>query len=131
MIFEPRGRRLLIFVSLVLGGVLGGCNDATSTLGTLPSAAIMLTPIPDPIIATPSVDPVDFDYDISWSLRMTEEAGVGGTINFITANLYDTATGRVMLTVKHREGYIAHATFSQDEGGRWLLTAGGCRTSHG
>jgi hypothetical protein len=78
--------------ALACGLVLAGCNSATSTLGTLPAAALTLTPLPNPILATAATTP-GYQYNIQWSLSIQETAGIGGTLHYITSSLYDPTTG--------------------------------------
>ena len=93
MSLPTRNRGPLALLGLLLVAGVGGCNSATSTLGTLPVAALTLTVVPNPVIASPSTEPADFDFDIQWSVTITETAGVGGTFQFITASLFDPTTG--------------------------------------
>jgi hypothetical protein len=84
--------RTLGSLGLLLSLGLVGCND-TGTITTGTAANLVVTVTPDPIISTNSLNPTIADYDAQWSVTITETAGVGGNLMFVTANLYDPNTG--------------------------------------
>lgn len=76
----------------LLALLLPACsNTPVSATGT--PAFLTLTVQPNPIIATNTLNPSFYDYDISWSVTITETAGVGGLLNFVKGTLYDPSTG--------------------------------------
>jgi hypothetical protein len=84
--------RFVGLLGLLLPLSLAGCND-TSTITTGAPANLVITVTPDPIISTNSLNPTIADYDAQWTVTITETAGVGGNLMFVTANLYDPNTG--------------------------------------
>ena len=82
------------FVPLsVLPLLLGGCNNNNTLTSTAGSAALTLTVSPNPIIAKNTINPGLFDYDIQWGVTITETAGIGGSLHFVSATLYDPSSG--------------------------------------
>jgi hypothetical protein len=69
------------------------CNNNTSPTTTTGSAALTLTVSPNPIIAKNTINPALFDYDIQWTVTITETAGIGGDLHFVSATLYDPSSG--------------------------------------
>ncbi|HWX25047.1 MAG TPA: hypothetical protein VN083_08400 [Vicinamibacteria bacterium] len=78
---------------LLLPLALAGCNNNNTTSSTAAFAALTLTVAPNPIIAKNTINPGVFDFDIQWTVTITETAGVGGDLNFVSATLFDPSTG--------------------------------------
>jgi hypothetical protein len=68
---------------------LGGCgsSNAAST-----AAVVTQTVSPNPVVAEPSTDP-SFLYTASFTLTLTESAGVGVTITALSPAVYETSGG--------------------------------------
>ncbi len=86
---HPHGARRAL--PLLLASFLATCSSNTSPT-TATRAVVTVSVSPNPIISARSANPA-FDYDIQWTVTITETAGVGGTINFVDSRLFDPATG--------------------------------------
>jgi hypothetical protein len=71
---------------------LATCHSSTAPSGT-GTAVLAITVVPNPIKATNSLDPLVYDYDVQYSVTITETAGVGGALQYVSGTLYDPLSG--------------------------------------
>jgi hypothetical protein len=90
---RPCPTRLLMALSLFAALGLPSCKSTTAPTAS-GAATLVVTVVPDPIVATNTLNPAVFDYDISWKVTITDTGGVGGSLNFVTGHLYDPLTGQ-------------------------------------
>jgi hypothetical protein len=89
-----RSVRLVRAFAILLGALaLGSCGGTTSPSGT-GTASLTILVVPSPITATNTLNPAVFDYDIRWTVTITETAGVGGSLHFVSGTLYDPLSGQ-------------------------------------
>jgi hypothetical protein len=81
--------KLLVAVALVL--LVPACSSNTPTITDVPRAAITVTVDPNPITATQN--PLTLEGTASYKVVVTETAGLGGKLNFVSSSVYDPATG--------------------------------------
>lgn len=91
------GRR---FVLLLAGLLLGpGCSSNTPTVptGGITRAVIGVTVTPNPVTGT--LNPVTTAVTATYTITITETAGLGGTVDFVSSTVYNPSTGtQVALT---------------------------------
>jgi hypothetical protein len=86
---ESRCPKLLVAGSLAL--LVPACTSNTPTSGDAARATIVVTVDPNPITGTQN--PLTFQVTASYKVVVTETAGLGGTLNFVSASVFDPATG--------------------------------------
>jgi hypothetical protein len=79
-------------VSLAL--LLPGCGSSTPTITGVPRAAITLTVDPNPI--PPSQNTLTGTVTIGYKVTITETAGLGGQIQFVSGQVYDPVSGALV-----------------------------------
>jgi hypothetical protein len=68
------------------------CGDSTTTPDAITFARIAVAVEPDPVSAQASTDP-EFDFVASFTVTLTETAGIGTTFNATTVNVTETSDG--------------------------------------
>jgi hypothetical protein len=87
------GRATRFLVPALLAGALfaPGCNSTPTVPTNIGRAAIAITVAPNPITGT--LNTTTFVVTANYTLTLTETAGLGGEIQFISTAVYDPATG--------------------------------------
>lgn len=83
--------RRLRFLVVALAPFLPACSSSTPTIPDVPRARIVVTVDPNPIV--PAQDPLTGAVTISYKIVVTEAAGLGGKLNFLSSSVFDPATG--------------------------------------
>jgi hypothetical protein len=71
-----------------------GCGEDTPTTGTATRAAITVTVDPNPV--PPNQSPLTGIVSIGYRITITEEAGLGGEIQFVSSQVYDPESGALV-----------------------------------
>lgn len=93
----------LTLVALV-AAILGACSDESST--SADPAELTLTFSPATVTAQSSPR-AGFDFRASFTVQVTETAGVGATITSINSTLYESAGGIIVGTPDQGEDVVA------------------------
>lgn len=72
-----------------------GCDDSTTSSDPIDSAEIEFTISPDPVHAEASTN-AEYQWMASFTLTVSETAGIGGDIDSWSANLYESAGGIII-----------------------------------
>jgi hypothetical protein len=83
----------LLFPALLAGALLAtGCGEDAPTLPDVNRAVIDIVVDPNPIVGTQNE--VTLSVTATYSITLTETAGLGGEVHFISATVYEPSTGR-------------------------------------
>jgi hypothetical protein len=88
---EMTARRIPLLLVTSLALALPGCSSSTPTIGSGSIARIQVTVDPNPITGTQN--PLTSAVTATYKVMITETAGLGGTVNFVSSAVYDPATG--------------------------------------
>lgn len=78
---------------LVLAALLlPGCNNDQTPTGGASAGRITITCDPNPI-ATIQSNPIGPTFAVRWEITMKESAGLGGSVELLSARLFDDVTG--------------------------------------
>jgi len=83
--------RLRLPLVLLAGLLAPACGEDTPTLGQAQRAALQVTVDPNPV--PPSQNQLTGAVSIGYRITITELAGLGGEILFVSAQVYDPETG--------------------------------------
>jgi len=83
--------RLRLPFVLLLALLVPACGEDTPTTGEASRAAIVVTVDPNPV--PPSQNQLTGSVSIGYRVTITETAGLGGEILFVSAQVYDPETG--------------------------------------
>jgi hypothetical protein len=84
-------RRPKLLVAAWLALLVPACSSNTPTIGDATRALITVTVDPNPITATQN--PLTSEVTATYKVVITETAGLGGTVNFVSSSVFDPATG--------------------------------------
>jgi hypothetical protein len=70
------------------------CSNNNNTITDVPRAAITVTVDPNPV--PPSQNVLTGSVSIGYKITITEIAGLGGTMQFVSSQVYDPATGQLV-----------------------------------
>jgi hypothetical protein len=82
-----------LFVPALLAGALcaPGCGSNNPTIPDISRAAMAISVDPNPIVA--AQNPTTLVVTATFTITLTETAGLGGEVQFITAAVYGASTG--------------------------------------
>lgn len=83
--------RLRLSFAMLAALLVPACGQDTPTIGQAQRAAIQVTVDPNPV--PPSQNVLTGAVSIGYRATITEVAGLGGTILFVSAQVYDPETG--------------------------------------
>jgi hypothetical protein len=89
--FRMNARRIPLPLVVCLALVLPACSSSTPTIGDAIRAVVVVTVDPNPI--TGAQNPLTAAVTATYKVVLTETAGLGGTVNFVSSSVYDPATG--------------------------------------
>jgi hypothetical protein len=84
-------RHTPLLAAAALAAVLPACSSSTPTIGDATRATISVTVDPNPI--PPVRDALTGTVSVSYKITLSESAGLGGTVNFVSSNVFDPSTG--------------------------------------
>lgn len=87
----PRWRGLGLTAAVLAAVLLPACNDSTTNIPDVPRAVILVTVDPNPVIGTQNV--LTGSVSGAYVVQLRELAGLGVTINFVSAIVFDPQTG--------------------------------------
>jgi hypothetical protein len=80
---------------LVAGVLLGpGCSSGTPTIPDVTRAAITISVAPNPVVGTQNT--LTGAVTAQYTVTITETAGLGGEVQFVSSTVYDPTTGQQM-----------------------------------
>ena len=87
-------RKPLLGALALAAALLPGCGNNNNTITSIPRAA--LTVAVDPAPVPPSQNVLTGVVSIGYKIHITETAGLGGTMQFVSSSVYDPATGALL-----------------------------------
>jgi hypothetical protein len=87
-----RSTRVLVAVLLAGALLAPACGNDNVTLPDVTRAVLEITVDPNPIVATQ--DEITLAVSATYTITVTEMAGLGGEVVFVSAAVFDPATGR-------------------------------------
>jgi hypothetical protein len=97
-----RSARLRLALALVLAVLAPACGEDTPTIGDATRAALELTVDPNPV--PPSQNALTGAVSIGYRITITELAGLGGELVFVSAQVYDPETGLLAAPITYFDG---------------------------
>ena len=70
------------------------CGSSTPTITDVARAALTVTVQPTPV--PPTQDVLTGSCSVSYKITLTETAGLGGTVQFVSSQIFDPATGQLL-----------------------------------
>jgi hypothetical protein len=74
--------------------LVAGCGNNNNTITSIPRAALTVAVDPTPV--PPSQNALTGVVSIGYKINITETAGLGGTMEFVSSQVYDPATGHLL-----------------------------------
>jgi hypothetical protein len=84
-------RNLRLLPVLALAVLASGCGEDPLTIGDATRAVIAVSVSPNPV--PPSQNVLTGAVSIGYRITITESAGLGGVVQFVSAQVYDPETG--------------------------------------
>ncbi len=87
-------RTPLLGAVALAASLAAGCGNNNNTITDVPRAALTVAVDPTPV--PPSQNALTGVISIGYKIVVTETAGLGGTVQFISSQVYDPATGQLL-----------------------------------
>jgi hypothetical protein len=87
-------RKPLLGVVALAAALVSGCGNNNNTITNIPAAKLAITVDPAPV--PPSQNVLTGVVSIGYKIHITETAGLGGTMEFVSSSVYDPATGTLL-----------------------------------
>ena len=86
-----RSRALRFAVPALAALLVPACNNNNNTITGIPRAALTITVDPSPV--PPNQNVLTGAVNLSYKITITEIAGLGGTVQFVSSQVFDPVSG--------------------------------------
>ena len=87
-------RWTLLVAAGLAAAVVTGCHNNNNTITDIPRAALTVSVEPTPV--PPSQNVLTGVVSIGYKIHITETAGLGGVMQFVSSQVFDPATGQLL-----------------------------------
>jgi hypothetical protein len=87
-------RKPLLGAVALAASLLSGCGNNNNTITSIPRAALTVSVDPAPV--PPSQNVLTGVVSIGYKIHVTETAGLGGIMQFVSSSVYDPTTGQLL-----------------------------------